>query len=229
MELAGTDPDFRSETVAETVRKTCRAVLVDTGGVHESHEFSRGIRIFRDDAVSVMRSVSVDMMDRFIDVIDYFDGKDIVQVLRLKILFFCRIAVDHHGASYISAVLDLTARGVGQCRDQHIRDILVYQQCFHSIAGSHVLGLGIYDDRHGFFDGGSTVYVDVTDAVSMPHYRDLGIVHDVLHELVGAARDEKIYIIVTFQQFIYAGTVFDEDSETFRKPCLRGGLIDGVE
>ena len=72
----------------------------------------------------------------------------------------------------------------------------MYQQGLDSVADGCVLRLGIDGDAHGFFQVGVFIYVHMADAVGVSHDGDFGVVHDVLHEFIAAARDDQVDEVV---------------------------------
>ena len=94
-------------------------------------------------------------------------------------------------------------------------DVPVNEKRLCSIAGCHVLSFGVDDNGHCLFDACGAVNVHVAYSVGMSHYRNSGIVHDVLNESIRTARYEQINVFVHFNKLINAGTVFNEYRETF--------------
>ena len=100
------------------------------------------------------------------------------------------------------------------------------QDGLDGVAGGGVLGLGIKDDIDGHFFVDVFVHVDVADAVSVAHDRDLCIVHDVLDELVGAAGDEEVDILIALEEFIDLVVEFGLQEAGGRQARADGGLVD---
>ena len=72
----------------------------------------------------------------------------------------------------------------------------VDQQRLGGVADGDVLALGIDGDPHGHVEVGVGVDVDVADAVGVAEDRDVRVVHDVADELVGAAGDDQVDLLV---------------------------------
>src|SRR5689334_9105318 len=70
------DTDFCAKSIAEAIGKARRGVPEYSGRIHLAEELLRGRWIFRDDGIGVMRSISFDMRNRVVDVIDHMDGHD---------------------------------------------------------------------------------------------------------------------------------------------------------
>ena len=120
-----------------------------------------------------MRAISVYMLDRFVYIIHDLDSEYVVEVFRLVVLVSRRLTLDQAHRGRVAAVLDPAAGCVCEKRYQHVRDILVHQQCFCRIACSYILSLGVDDDRDRLFDAGRAVDIHVAYAVSVTHHRDL--------------------------------------------------------
>ena len=75
----------------------------------------------------------------------------------------------------------------------------MHKQGFHSIAHRHILHFGIERNALCAFYIRRLIYVHMADAVGMPHDGDFGVVHDVLHEFIAAARDDQVDEVVQFE------------------------------
>src|SRR5580704_18498091 len=87
VQFPGADPDLRAQAVTETVGESRGGILKNIGRVDELHEARSDIMALRHDGFSMPRAVPVDVFDRFVDSIHYFDGNDKVGILFLPILF----------------------------------------------------------------------------------------------------------------------------------------------
>ena len=73
---------------------------------------------------------------------------------------------------------------------------VVHQQGLGGVADGDVLALGVDGDPDGHVEVGVGVDVDVADAVGVAEDRDGRVVHDVADELVGAAGDDQVDLLV---------------------------------
>mmetsp|Transcript_10077 Transcript_10077/g.18341 ORF Transcript_10077/g.18341 Transcript_10077/m.18341 type:complete len:208 (-) Transcript_10077:314-937(-) len=78
--------------------------------------------------------------------------------------------------------------------------VLVHQERLERVAGGGVVRLGVPDDLERHFHVALRVQVHVADAVRVAHDRDLGVVLNVLHELVGASGYAQINNVLHFEQ-----------------------------
>lgn len=81
-------------------------------------------------------------------------------------------------------------------------DVPVHQQGFRSVASRRILRLRVQYDRHRFFDIRAPIRIDVAYTVGMAHHRNLCMIHDMLNELVGSSRNEKVDRLMTFQHIV---------------------------
>ena len=81
MQLAGADANFGAEAVAEAVRKPRRAVVEDICRIHLFEKSSGSRGILREDSVCVVRTMSLNMIERVVEGVDNADGKGEIEVL----------------------------------------------------------------------------------------------------------------------------------------------------
>ena len=74
MKLACADAYFCPESVTESVCESCGTVLVYSGRVYVCHEVSCSISVFGNNAVSVVRTVMIDMCYSLVAGMDRQDG-----------------------------------------------------------------------------------------------------------------------------------------------------------
>ena len=87
VKLVGGDADLRAETEFAAVVETGRGVVEDARRIDRTQETFRGRGVGGDDAVAVVRTVFVDVVDRFFLRADDFDLKDQVEILGAPVLF----------------------------------------------------------------------------------------------------------------------------------------------
>src|SRR5690606_2616350 len=64
-----------------------RAIPEDTGAVDFELETGRGVGVGGDDAVGVVGAVVVDVGDGGVEIVDDFDGEDVVEIFGGPVLF----------------------------------------------------------------------------------------------------------------------------------------------
>ena len=238
MEFAGADAYLGTETIAETVREAGGAVAIDSCGVDHLHEAGGHGIITGQNGVCVVGTVAVDVVNGFLDIRDDFDGDDHIQVLRAEIVVchdidsfdlcgslrgardqvFCLLCA----SEFYAGVLEFA----GQAGKEDRGDLPVDQESLHGVAGSCVLGLGVKDDVCGHVHIDIAVQVDVADAVRVSHDGNLCIVHDVLHELVGAAGNEQVHIFFALQKLVDLIVELSLQQAGFGKACRDSGFVD---
>ena len=238
VEFAGADAYLGTETIAETVREAGGAVAIDSCGVDHLHEAGGHGIITGQNGVCVVGTVAVDVVNGFLDIRDDFDGDDHIQVLRAEIVVCHDIdSFDLCGSlrgardqvlcllcasEFYAGVLEFA----GQAGKEDRGDLPVDQESLHGVAGSCVLGLGVKDDVCGHVHIDIAVQVDVADAVRVSHDGNLCIVHDVLHELVGAAGNEQVHIFFALQKLVDLIVELSLQQAGFGKACRDSGFVD---
>jgi len=81
---ASRDADFSTETEAVTVSHACGGILEDASGVDSVEEGLADVFVIGEDGVSVVRTVSIDVLDGGGGAVDDFDGHAIVTVFGLE-------------------------------------------------------------------------------------------------------------------------------------------------
>lgn len=71
-----TDPNLRSETIPEAIRKASAGVDKRSRRIHGATEYGASFIVFRHDGVSMMWGVGVDELDSWLERWDGYDGKD---------------------------------------------------------------------------------------------------------------------------------------------------------
>ena len=78
MKLLCRDSDFATESEFSAVCKPRRGIDVNCRAVYRCYKIGRGILVFRDDCIAVMRRMGGDMSDGFLYVLYDFYGKNII-------------------------------------------------------------------------------------------------------------------------------------------------------
>lgn len=87
-------------------------------------------------------------------------------------------------------------------------DILMDEQSLGCVAYGYILGLSVFYKLNSHINICVFVRVGMTYAVSMAHNGNGGIVHYIFYELIGAARDDEVYIFAQGEHVLYILTCF---------------------
>jgi len=143
------------------------------------------------------RPVPVDVLDRSVDSVDDLDREDVVQVLRRPVLVIGRLDLDDRAG--LLAAFEMAALGfqLGTDAGQELGgDRGIDQQRLGGVANRDVLTLRIDGDVDRHVQVRLAIDVDVADPVGVTQDGDIRIVHDIAHELVGAAWDDQVEVLV---------------------------------
>ncbi len=77
----------------------------------------------------------------------------------------------------------------------------MHKQSFDGIAHRRILHLGVVNNVHSFFDVRGAIDVNVANPLAVPQNRNPAVLHDVLHQLVRAARNNQVHVAVLRQKF----------------------------
>src|ERR1700716_727414 len=86
VKFAGGDPDFRAEAEFAAVGKLGRCVMQHDRRIDLVEKFARDGFVFRHDRIGVLRTVVMNMRDRFLDAVDHFGGDDRVLVFGIPVV-----------------------------------------------------------------------------------------------------------------------------------------------
>lgn len=76
VKLVGADSDFSTEAELAAIVEASASVNHDGSGIDGGREPTRVLEISRHDPVGVMRTIVIDMRNRFINRLDNFDTQD---------------------------------------------------------------------------------------------------------------------------------------------------------
>ena len=173
VKLVGADSDFGSQPEFLPVVESRAGVDHHRGTVHAGDELARGRRIVRDDRVGVVRTVAVDVLDRFVRRRDDLRRNDRAEKFR-AVIFVRRgpSGGDEFARPFVSADFDLAGGEFhSDARQEFGGDIRVDQQRFAGVADSHSLALRINRDPFGHRQIGRAVDIDVAVAREMFDHR----------------------------------------------------------
>ena len=139
--------------------------MVDAGAVDHLQETRSGGGIFGEDGVGVVRTVGIDVADRFFHAVYELDGADEVAVFGGKFVLSHHVHADNLRRFFCTAQGDAgSCEGSGSFWQERIGDGAVDEQRFHGVAGCCVLGFGVDDDRQRFCLVAGFVGVHMADA-----------------------------------------------------------------
>ena len=145
------------------------------------------------------------MANSFIHTIYKFYRNNQVKIFCIKLIFIHKFNTDYIINFLSSAKLNMPFFFKILCYllKSFFIKASIYKKCFCCIAGSCILCLGIKDNIACLLYISVLINVCMTDTISMTHNRNLGVIHNILNELVRASRDNKVYALITFKKFIY--------------------------
>src|SRR5690606_38025126 len=210
VQFVGGNADLGTQAVLEAVGEAGRSVDHHRRRIHFGDEAAGVAEVLADDGIGVLRSVTVDVFDGLIQRVDHADREDRRVVFGAPI-FFCgnqHLCTQQLAGARTAAQLHTLVTVDGSQRRQHAwRDVSVYQQRLHGIAGRVALGLGVVGDTDGLVQIGGHVDVDMADAIQVLDHRHGGIAADALDQALAAARDDDIDKFGHADQRPYGGTI----------------------
>src|SRR5437016_8998737 len=102
VKFPGGDADFRAEAEFAAVGKLRRCVMQHDCRIDLVEEFARGGFVLGHDRVRVLRTVVVNMRDRFIDAVHHLRGDDGVLILGIPVFVGGRL---HAGVGSLSGIV----------------------------------------------------------------------------------------------------------------------------
>ncbi len=234
MKLSRADANLGSEAVAIAVRKPCGAVPVYAGTVHPLHKVLRRSIIRCQNRIGMMRAEAVDVLRRLLYIIHQLDGNDKIIVLHGKGILChnvlrCNLGQDVCRLLRPPKLYAGFAKSGSRLRQKLRGNLPVYEERLHGIAGRRVLCFGIDDNRYGRILICLLIHIDVADSARMSHDRYLCVLHDIADESVGAARDQKIHVLIAGQELIDFLVLLRLKQTVLRQAGRRHRLFDHAE
>mmetsp|Transcript_12363 Transcript_12363/g.29618 ORF Transcript_12363/g.29618 Transcript_12363/m.29618 type:complete len:332 (+) Transcript_12363:118-1113(+) len=192
------DSHLSAEAVAEAVSEARRRVPVHASSVDVRLEERSGRSVLSHDAVGVPRAKGVDVRHRLVHVAHHLDGEDLVAVLGGPVLLGRRLdARQNLGGGRAALEVDaLLGRALSEGGEELIGDRLVHEERLERVARRGVLDLGVDGKFPGHVEIRLLVNEHVADSVRVTQHSDVCVVHNVLHELVGPARDDQVNVVL---------------------------------
>ena len=216
---AGADAHLRAEPHAEAVREPSAGVVEHARGVHPAQELLRRRLVLRDDAVRVRASVGVDVIDRLVERRDDLHRAREAAVLVTKRGAGREAELALRATSAEEFYPGRFERGFDLPLPRAALDVRrVHQQRLESVARRGIIRLGVHREFARHVEIGVLVHEHVAHAVGVPEDGNLGVVLDVGHEIVGAARDDEVDDVVEFEAVGDAFATLDEDDGVARHP-----------
>src|SRR5665213_390108 len=199
MKLSGGDADFGAEAEFAAVGELGRCVVQHDRRIDLVEEFAGSIRVFGHDRIGVVRTVVVNMRDRFVEPVDDFGGDDCILVFGIPVFVGSRLHPDI-GALH-GGVAAYLATGIDQHLDQRLEmgcsPGAIDQQSFGGAADPGTPHLGVQHDRLRHFELGGMIDIDVVDALQMREYRHPRFGLDAGHQALAAARHDDVAVSYT--------------------------------
>ena len=108
------------------------------------------------------------------------------------------------------------------------RAVLVYQQGFGGVAYGETVSFCVQHNFECQVQIGFVVHVYMANPVGMAEYGNVGVIHDVAYESLGAARDDQVDTIVLLKHFAHILTGLQKLAPAVRNSCFTGTLDDGL-
>ncbi|KFY56877.1 hypothetical protein V497_05905 [Pseudogymnoascus sp. VKM F-4516 (FW-969)] len=236
MDLIRAHPHLRTEPIAHPIRHPRRRIPKHARGVNARHEALSQLGGGRQDRVGVVRAVRVDVHDRRLGVGDGLDSEFEGEVLGVVVYgvrsldqFVAGELLVQHGFGLCVAAQDdvLCEQRLSDLREQRERGGL-NEQDLGAVAGGGVGGLGVDDDACCCLLVGGVFEVEGADSVSVAEDGDLSRRLDEADEIVGAARDDEVDVLVQREELGDHVAGFDElDGVVGDLGCGEGGGDDG--
>ena len=171
-------------------------------GIDLAEKSVRGGRVLCHDALGMIRSIPRDVCHCLINIFDYFYTENRSEIFGGPI----RLNGVHHNRRRrlsrrrATSHLDACFLQCGHQIRQDASSTPCDEECFHGVAGSIALGLGIQRNPMRFFRIGIHVNVNMADAVEVFQYGDLALCRDALDQTLPAARHHQINVFRHGQQ-----------------------------
>ena len=225
----GADSHLGAEAVAVAIGEAGGAIPVNAGAVDRFQEAFGHAVVVGADGVGVAGAVAGDMGEGGVQVGDHPDAEDQVGILGAPIRFAGRQGHPKGAGGLVTPQFDPGRGEHGDgCRHKAGGDALVHQQGLDGIAGRWILGFAVQRQAQGLLAIGGRIHIQMADAVGVAQHRNAGVVLDVAHQGIGAARNDQVHQAVQLQhgqallaagQHLQAG----RGNSTGRQAFLDGG------
>ena len=200
MELLRGNAHFAAEAEFAAVCKPRGCVYINCSTVNQLRKALRGLRVFGDDRVGMVRGVRGDMGNRLVRAGNGLDGKNIIQKFRVEILFPRRCAGNDLLRSLVQTKLDGRQTGRSAVVDKALfehgqelpGDIRMDNRDFFRVADGRAAGFGVFDDIQRLVQICVLVHVHMADAGARLDARDGRRFDAGADESRAAARDEQV-------------------------------------
>ena len=234
VQLLRGDAHFAAEAELAAVGEAGGGVDVDRGAVHVLHKVSLRGGVARDDGVAVAGGVRRDVGDGLVHVGDDLDREDVVEKLRVEVMFARGGAGDDRCRLGVQAQLHALPDAGCQPGQEVRGDGPVHQQNLLGVADAGAAGLGVFDDVQRHVEVGALLHIDVADAGARGDAGDGGLPDAGADQPGPAAGDQQVHIALRRHKRPGAltGGVLHEVDRVFgdAQGCQRRaqGVHDGV-
>ena len=208
------DADLGAEAVPEAVREARRGVVEDARRVHARQELLGGRGVVRHDRLGVVRAVAVHVLDRLVERLHDLHREDGRAVLGPPVVLGSGGEGEGRREARASsrrraARCPASPRRESSGTRNSPRRLAMDEQRLGRVAGGRVLELRVEDDRRRHRLVRGAVHVDVADALGVAEDRDARRRLDVLDEVVAAARDHEVDVVVEREERVHLGPAAD--------------------
>src|SRR3990172_11020761 len=151
MDLARADADLRAKPELAAVVEPRRGVDHHRRGVDPVDKFSRPLVIRRDDALGMLRPVTLDMFDGVIHVAYDSDRENQIEIFRAPVFLGRPLDARNQSTGFLTTA-DLDARAAqirNHARQKLTSDGFMNKQRFHGIANRRTLNFSVHGDALG--------------------------------------------------------------------------------
>ena len=199
MEFVGADADLRPETEFSAIAEARRGIPEHGRGIDGREELPRRLLVRRNDAVGVVRTVILDVLDGIFQRVDHPDTQDQIEIFGRPILLRGRLGLiaENLADPFVTAQLHALGRQrrAGH-REEFSGHIAMDEQRFHGVADTRALALRVERDLFGHLEVGRAVDKHMANTVVVLDHRHARMLHDSLDERVPAARHNHIKVSV---------------------------------
>ena len=202
MQLLSRNANLGSQTKHATVSEARADIYIDRSGINARKESLRRINVTSHDALRVLSTKSIDVLDCRINAGNDMNGK-IKRIVLTRPIILC-------GRNVLRALIEAILGACGQgglvtmnqdapsatstheARQEFARNVLVNKHRLDRIADARPLGLCVFDNRNGHVKIGGRVNVDMAIALARLDHRDGRLLDAGANERVAAARNEDV-------------------------------------
>ena len=244
MQLLGRNANLGAQAEHAAVSEARAGIYIDRGGINAREESLRGIDVTGHDALRVLSTESIDVIDCGIDTRNDSNGK-IERIVLTRPILLC-------GRSVLRALVKAVLGACGQsglvtmnydvpstaspheARQKIARDGLVNKHRLDRITDARPLGLGVFNDGNRHVKIGRRMNVDMAIALARLDHRNGRLLNTSANKRVTASRNQDVNESVGMHKLKRLRTIGRVDDtravsrESGRCNALTTGLGNGL-